>query len=145
MVGTYRVLPAIPCDSLPEMNIDLMMSEELELKTLKLLEKNPHLTQRQLASALGVSLGKTHYVVKALVNIGWLKLGNFQRSDNKLGYAYLLTPSGVQEKAAITRRFLLRKQDEYKRLRSEIELLQLELGEDMEGASGISESVSRFN
>lgn len=145
MVGTHQILSAIPCGSLSEINIDLKMSEELELKTLKLLEKNPKLTQRQLASALGISLGKTHYVVKALVNIGWVKLSNFQRSDNKLGYAYLLTPSGLQEKAAITRRFLLRKQDEYKRLRSEIELLQLELGEDTEGAAEKSESVSRLN
>ena len=81
-----------------------MTPEEIELRTLRLLEVNPHLTQRELASELGLSLGKTHYVVKALIDVGWLKLSNFRRSDNKLGYAYLLTPQGVLEKAAITRR-----------------------------------------
>jgi len=131
------VLPVINEATLSKMNPKFMMLEELELKTLKLLELNPHLTQRELASELGISLGKTHYVIKALINIGWLKLGNFQRSDNKLGYAYFLTPKGLKEKTAITRRFLVRKQDEYKQLRSEIELLQLEVGDGVNRTSGI--------
>ncbi|MDG1164491.1 MAG: MarR family EPS-associated transcriptional regulator, partial [Porticoccaceae bacterium] len=75
-----------------------MTPEEIEFRALKLLEQNPHFTQRELASELGLSLGKTHYVIKALVDVGWLKLDNFRRSDNKLGYAYLLTPQGVLEK-----------------------------------------------
>ena len=78
-----------------------MTPEEIEFRALKLLEQNPHFTQRELASELGLSLGKTHYVIKALVDVGWLKLDNFRRSDNKLGYAYLLTPQGVLEKAEI--------------------------------------------
>ena len=122
-----------------------MLSEELELRTLKLLTENPHLTQRELASQLGIRLGKANYVLKALVNVGWIKLGNFRRSDNKLGYAYLLTPQGLVEKSAITRRFLLRKQGEYVQLRTEIEMLQREVGEDLSHVAGIAESSSRLN
>ena len=79
-----------------------MTNQELEYRALKILEQQPDLTQRQLAEALGVSLGKTHYLVKSLIDVGWVKLDNFQRSNNKWGYAYLLTPMGIAEKAAIT-------------------------------------------
>ena len=85
------------------------------------------MTQRELAEALGVSLGKTHYLVKSLIEVGWVKLDNFQRSDNKWGYAYLLTPKGIVEKAAITARFLVRKQREYSDLQLEIQQLQEEV------------------
>ena len=122
-----------------------MTPEEIELRTLRLLEVNPHLTQRELASELGLSLGKTHYVVKALIDLGWLKLSNFRRSDNKLGYAYLLTPQGVLEKAAITRRFLIRKQAEYEKLRGEIEQLELEVVEQSIKAFDSSGKKSRIN
>ena len=104
-----------------------MSDDENTLKALKILEANPELTQRDLAAELGVSLGKTHYLVKSLVDIGLVKLDNFQRSNNKWGYAYLLTPAGVAEKAAITVRFLVRKQEEYKRLEREIEELRSEV------------------
>jgi len=104
-----------------------MSDDENTLKALKILEANPELTQRDLAAELGVSLGKTHYLVKSLVDIGLVKLDNFQRSNNKWGYAYLLTPAGVAEKAAITVRFLARKQEEYKRLEREIEELRSEV------------------
>jgi len=106
-----------------------MSNQELEYKTLKVLEQHPQMTQRQLSKELGVSLGKAHYVLKALVEVGWIKLENFQRSDNKLGYAYLLTPAGVLEKAKITRRFLLRKQQEFAQLKQEIAQLQTEVDE----------------
>ena len=104
-----------------------MTQHELEYRALKLLEKEPHLTQRQLSEKLGVSLGKTHYVIKALVDVGWIKLGNFKRSNNKLGYMYLLTPQGIVEKTAITTKFLARKQLEYDALREEISQLREEL------------------
>ena len=104
-----------------------MMNQELEYRALKILEKHPNMTQRQLSEALGVSLGKTNYLLKSLIDVGWIKLDNFQRSDNKWGYAYLLTPSGVTEKAAITLRFLKRKQREYNDLQSEIARLQREV------------------
>ena len=106
-----------------------MMSQELEYRILKLLEERSNLTQRQLSKELGVSLGKTHYLIKALVDVGWVKLENFQRSDSKWGYAYLLTPRGIIEKASITARFLARKQEEYARLREEIAQLKLEVME----------------
>ena len=104
-----------------------MVDQELEYRALKLLEQQPNLTQRQLAEQLGVSLGKTHYLVKSLIDVGWVKLDNFQRSDNKWGYAYLLTPMGIVEKAAITARFLVRKQREYTQLQQEIAQLQEEV------------------
>ena len=113
-----------------------MSDEENTLKALKILEANPELTQRDLAAELGVSLGKTHYLVKSLVDIGLVKLDNFQRSNNKWGYAYLLTPAGVAEKAAITVRFLARKQEEYKRLEREIQELRSEVEGTVAGAGG---------
>ena len=93
------------CGSLPGLinysfNPFIMTNQELEYSALKILEQQPDLTQRQLAEKLGVSLGKTHYLVKSFINVGWIKFGNFQRSDNKWGYAYLLTPMGFVEKSA---------------------------------------------
>ena len=104
-----------------------MTNEETVYKTLDLLEVNSELSQRQSSSALGVSLGKGHYVLKLLTDVGWVKLNNFRDSKNKLGYAYVLTPVGIVEKAAITVRFLARKQREYSELRAEIEALQTEV------------------
>tara|TARA_B000000475_G_C15964993_1_gene434624 strand:+ start:861 stop:1220 length:360 start_codon:yes stop_codon:yes gene_type:complete len=109
-----------------------MTNQELEYRALKILEKQPDLTQRQLAAELGVSLGKTHYLVKSLIDMGWIKLNNFQRSDNKWGYAYLLTPMGMVEKAAITVRFLARKQREHTLLQEEIAQLQEEVRQQQE-------------
>jgi len=103
-----------------------MTDPEIQYRVLNQLDNDPHMTQRQLADVLGVSLGKTNYVVKALIDVGWLKLGNFRRSNNKMGYAYLLTPAGVVEKAVITKRFLVRKQQEYKLLALEIVRLEVE-------------------
>ena len=111
-----------------------MPNDEIQLSVLRLLEKNPRLTQRQLSAELGVSLGKTHYIVKSLIDVGLIKLDNFQRSNNKLGYAYLLTPKGIAEKASITVRFLARKQDEYKRLEREIEALKSEVDAEINRA-----------
>ena len=104
-----------------------MTDQELEYRALKILEQQPDLTQRQLAEALGVSLGKTHYLVKSLIDVGWVKLDNFQKSNSKWCYAYLLTPMGIAEKAAITARFLIRKQREYNELQQEIAQLQKEV------------------
>ena len=120
-----------PCGSLPDDLIQnsplIMIDQELEYRALKILEQRPDLTQRQLSEALGVSLGKTNYVLRSLIDVGWVKLDNFQRSDNKWGYAYLLTPKGVVEKAAITVRFLKAKKQEYNELQKEIAQLQEEV------------------
>ena len=104
-----------------------MNKQELQYRALKLLEQQPVMTQREIAKKLNVSLGKTHYLIKSLIDVGWVKLDNFQRSDNKLGYSYLLTPSGIIEKAVITAQFLKRKQQEYSELQKEIQQLQEEI------------------
>jgi EPS-associated MarR family transcriptional regulator len=120
--------PAVAClHNSYVVSLDNMVDQELEYRALKILEQHPDLTQRQLAEQLGVSLGKTHYLVKSLIDVGWVKLDNFQRSDNKWGYAYLLTPMGIVEKAAITARFLVRKQREHTQLQEEIIQLQKEV------------------
>lgn len=102
------------------------MTDERQLKTLRLLADNPDLTQRQIADELGVSLGAANYCLKALVDKGWVKLENFQRNPNKLGYLYLLTPQGVAAKTALTARFLKRKLAEYEALKAEIAELERE-------------------
>ena len=104
-----------------------MHKSDTEYLVLKKLENHPHLTQRELSKELGLSLGKTNYVIKALIDKGWLKLNNFKRSDNKLGYIYLLTPTGATEKTVLAQNFLRRKSDEYNRLKEEIETLRNEL------------------
>tara|TARA_B100001758_G_C18105898_1_gene450982 strand:+ start:250 stop:603 length:354 start_codon:yes stop_codon:yes gene_type:complete len=104
-----------------------MNKQELEYKVLKILEDHPEYTQREIAKELGVSLGKTHYLIKSLIDVGWVKLENFRRSNNKLGYAYLLTPAGIIEKAKITSQFLSMKQKEYKELYDEISQLKDEV------------------
>ena len=104
-----------------------MHKSDTEYLVLKKLENHPHLTQRELSKELGLSLGKTNYVIKALIDKGWLKLNNFTRSDKKLGYIYLLTPTGIIEKTVLAQNFLRRKSDEYNRLKEEIEKLRNEL------------------
>lgn len=103
-----------------------MLDETTHYGLLKTLEENPGLSQRDLAKRLGVSLGKVNFCLNALVEKGSLKINNFRNSENKLAYAYLLTPRGVEEKARITVHFLRYKMQEYERLRAEIEELQRE-------------------
>lgn len=103
-----------------------MLDETTHYGLLKTLEENPGLSQRDLAKRLGVSLGKINYCLNALVEKGSLKINNFRNSDNKLAYAYLLTPYGVEDKARLTVNFLQYKMQEYERLRNEIEELKQE-------------------
>ena len=107
-----------------------MLNDEIHYRILRELERDPQLSQRQLADSLGVSVGKTNYCVRALVEKGLLKVENFRRSQNKLAYAYQLTPRGITAKARITRRFLEIKRKEYEALRDEIERLQREVGDE---------------
>lgn len=102
------------------------INEDTHFWTLKLLQERPGITQRALAKEVGMSLSGINYCIGALAEKGWIKMGNFSKNPNKLSYAYLLTPTGVSEKAALTRRFLQRKMAEYEKLRVEIEALQLE-------------------
>jgi EPS-associated MarR family transcriptional regulator len=104
------------------------IQEEMRFKVLRALEQQPDLSQRQLADMLGVSLGKANYLLRALLDKGLLKARNFRNSQNKLAYAYLVTPGGLAEKAALTRGYLERKSQEYEALRDEIERLKAELG-----------------
>lgn len=87
------------------------------------------MSQRDLAEAAGVSVGGMHYVLNALIDKGFVKLGNFTASEDKRRYAYILTPKGIAQKAALTHRFLKRKRAEYEALRAEIEALQAEIGD----------------
>ena len=103
------------------------LQEENHLKVLRLLEVNPLLSQRDLAGALDVSLGKTNYCLKALLGKGFIKMQSFNKSPNKLAYAYLLTPTGIAEKAGLTVRFLARKVAEFDSLTLEIEALKFEV------------------
>jgi EPS-associated MarR family transcriptional regulator len=100
---------------------------ELRLRILRLLTDSPDLPQRELAHRLGLSLGKTNYCLRALIDKGWIKVNNFRNSQNKMAYAYLLTPQGVSAKAAVTAAFLRRKQEEYSTLEREIEELRAEV------------------
>ena len=102
------------------------LHQDTHLKVLRLLEANPQMSQRDLAAALGVSLGKTNFCLKALLDKGLLKMQNFQNSKRKLAYAYLLTPAGIAEKTSLTGRFLKRKMEEYELLKAEIASLQQE-------------------
>lgn len=104
----------------------LSNDQSTSLGLLKMLEGNPGLSQRELSSLLGVSLGKVNFCLKALVEKGCLKVNNFRNSDNKLAYAYLLTPHGVEERARMTAAFLQYKMQEYDRLRAEIDELKSE-------------------
>ena len=101
--------------------------EDLHFRVLKLLQDKPDMSQRELAQCLGVSNGKLHYCMKALINKGLIKLANFANSKHHLGYAYLLTPAGIARKASLTGRFLKRKVAEYEALHAEIAALRAEM------------------
>ena len=100
---------------------------DTEYTLLKILQENPELTQRQISRELGLSLGKTNYLIHALMGKGWVKLDNFRRSNNKLGYLYLITPKGIEEKSILAKNFLERKSVQYNKLKKEIEILKSEL------------------
>lgn len=103
------------------------LQEDTYFRVMRILQENPDLTQRELAEKLGISVGGLNYCLKALIEKGMVKMKNFATSKNKFGYVYVLTPTGVAEKAAITHRFLQRKMDEYKALKAEIEALNAEV------------------
>jgi len=109
------------------------LNEELRLQLLRQLTESPDLSQRELALRLGLSLGKTNYCLRALIDKGWVKVNNFRNSQNKLAYAYVLTPSGLRAKTSVTTDFLRRKQLEFVQLEREIDELRREVAG---GASG---------
>ena len=104
------------------------LDDNITYELFKHLEEDPHLSQRALSRILGISLGKVNYCLKALINKGWIKAKNFEKSSNKAGYAYVLTPTGLETKARVTARFLRYKIAEYEKLQIEIETLKQEIG-----------------
>ena len=113
-----------------------VLEQETYLRALRLLEAAPQLNQRALALELGMSLGKTNYCLKALVQRGWVTAERFHNSQRKLAYAYLLTPAGIAEKSVLAARFLKRKMDDYEALKSEIDRLQQEAVREAKPAQG---------
>ena len=123
----------ISCDSRGEAMFNalvflpaIMLSDDIRHKIFKAIEEEPEISQRELAIRLGVSLGKTNFCLQALMEKGWIKVQNFKNNKNKLAYAYLLTPSGIEEKAKVTVRYLRHKMNEYEILKREIEELSKE-------------------
>ena len=106
------------------------LQEDAQFRALRLLEDNPEMSQRALAQAAGISVGGTRCVLSALIEKSLVKIGNFTAARDKRRYAYILTPRGIAQKAAMTKRFLVRKMDEYEALRCEIEELRRGLDEN---------------
>lgn len=107
-----------------------MADESTHYDLLKTLQDNPSLSQRDLAKRLGISLGKVNFCLNALIEKGWVKINNFRKSGNKLAYAYVLTPRGIEMRARMTVHFLQYKVQEYARLKAEIEALRREAEKD---------------
>ncbi|MBC7154422.1 MAG: MarR family EPS-associated transcriptional regulator [Rhodobacteraceae bacterium] len=111
--------------------------ENIRFRVMRLLQDNPKMSQRQLSQELGVSLGAVNYCLRALVDKGEVKIRNFRAAGNKMRYAYILTPRGVAQKAAITRHFLARKIAEYEALKAEIAALEQDIqATPADGATG---------
>ena len=102
------------------------LQEDTYFRVMRILQENPDLTQRELAEKVGMSAGGLNYCLKALIEKGLVKMKNFASSKNKFGYVYVLTPSGIAEKAAITHRFLQRKVEEFQALEAAIDALRQE-------------------
>lgn len=102
--------------------------EDVHFRVLRLIEKSPEASQREIAEALGVSLGVVNYCVKALLDKGHVKLANFKASKNKLGYVYVLTPEGLTHRAGLAVRFIERKLTEYDAIKTELEQLRTDFG-----------------
>ena len=116
------------------------LQEDTRFRVLRALQDNPRLPQRELSERLGVSLGATNFVLRALMDKGAIKIRNFRGNTRKLSYAYILTPNGLAEKAALTARFLARKQKEYESLKAEIEAVSRELEQETQRADGTARS-----
>jgi EPS-associated MarR family transcriptional regulator len=112
------------------------IQEDTYFRVLRILQERPDVTQREIAKLLGISTSGLNYCLNALIDKGWVKVCNFSESKNKFGYFYLLTPTGIAEKTALTGRFLKRKLQEYEEMRAEIECLKAEIPK----VSGVSKN-----
>ena len=106
-----------------------MNQKDIRLDLLRKIELNPEYTQRELSKEMDVSLGKVNYCIKKLTEKGWIKLTNFKQNPNKVGYVYILTPRGIEEKTKLTFSFLKRKIIEYEILKDEINKLKEDIGQ----------------
>jgi EPS-associated MarR family transcriptional regulator len=113
----------------------LVEREAVHFKLLRLIEGRPDASQREIADALGVSLGAVNYCLRSLIEEGHVKLANFRASRNRLGYVYVLTPQGVAHRAQLAVLFIERKRAEHEAIRAELEALQGEYGS---GGGGVS-------
>ena len=104
-----------------------MNNKDIRLDLLRKLQSNPKHTQRELSQEMGISLGKVNFCMQKLTAKGWVKLTNFSRSSNKLGYMYLLTPKGIEQKAKLTSSFLKTRLEEFELLKDEISQLKLDV------------------
>jgi EPS-associated MarR family transcriptional regulator len=112
---------------MPFLKISELQKNEEVLKVIRELKENPGITQRELSSRLGISLGKVNFLIKALIQHGLIKVHNFKNSNNKIAYLYYITPKGIKEKARITYYFLKRKMKEYEDIEREIKKLTSEI------------------
>ena len=110
--------------------------EETQFRVMRLIADNPKISTRQIADAVGISNGKAYYCVSALIEVGFVKIKNFSKSERKTSYFYQLTPRGVREKALLTGKFLERKRQEYEALKAEIASLERDFGEVSDGSTG---------
>ena len=113
---------------MPDRDMSTRKTEEI-LSMLREINDSPSTTQRELSARLGISLGKVNFLLRALIEKGLVKVGNFKKSKNKPAYLYQLTPHGIEEKTRITYHFLKRKMKEYEQLEKEIERLTQEVRE----------------
>jgi EPS-associated MarR family transcriptional regulator len=101
------------------MNKSTIITED-QLDLMHIIESNSNASQREIARKTGLSIGKVNYCLKALVDIGFIKIDNFNKSTQKINYAYILTPKGALKKALITKQFIIKKKKEYDKLNSYI-------------------------
>jgi EPS-associated MarR family transcriptional regulator len=105
-----------------------VQQSEVRLKVMRLISANPELSTRNVAREVGISNGSAYYVLTALVEKGFVKVGNFKQSRRRAQYAYLLTPSGIREKSLLSHSFIKRKRQEFEDLRVEIQALEDDVG-----------------
>ncbi|MDA3831997.1 MAG: MarR family EPS-associated transcriptional regulator [Spirochaetales bacterium] len=103
----------------------------IHYRLMKMLSKEPNVSQRDMAKRMGISLGKINYCVTELASKGWIKIIRFKSAKNKIPYTYMLTPKGLEEKARMTLSFLKRKLSEYEEIKKQIRELRHEVEEDV--------------
>jgi EPS-associated MarR family transcriptional regulator len=123
-----------------------MEHSQKTFEVLDTLDRQPISNQRQLAQHTGVSLGQVNYILKSLLDKGFVKVGNFRKSPHKIGYAYLLTPKGIQAKSRLAVRFITSKLEEYDSLRNRLaeKLASIESGNAREIAFVGPQIVQNF-